>query len=401
MGLARRHATDARTAGPAAWLPYHRPSIGDEEIAEVVDTLRSGWVTTGPKTTRFEREFAALLGVPEALGVSSGTAALHLALRVLGVQAGDDVVVPAYTFTATAEAVTYLGARPVLADVDPVTCNLRGEDVERACTAHTRAVIPVHIGGLPCDMDPILDVARSRRLAVVEDAAHALPARDHGRWVGTLGDAAAFSFYATKNITTGEGGMLVVRDPCAAERARILALHGINRDAWKRYTAAGTWRYEILANGYKYNLPDLAASLGLAQLRKLAGFHARRRRLAARYGRGLAHLEAIERPPHAAGDSTHAWHLYMVRLRPGVLRIDRDGFIDELRARNVGTSVHFIPLHLHPYYQQVWGYRAGQFPGAEAAWSQVVSLPLYPAMSEGDVDDVLTAVADVVGRHHR
>jgi perosamine synthetase len=401
IGRARRPATDAHAAGPAAWLPYHRPSIGAEEIAEVVDTLRSGWVTTGPKTKRFEHEFATLLGVPDALAVSSGTAALHLALRVLGVQPGDDVIVPAYTFTATAEAVTYLGARPVLADVDPVTCNLRGEDIERARTAHTRAVVPVHIAGLPCDMDPILDVARTRRLAVVEDAAHALPARDRGRWVGTLGDAAAFSFYATKNITTGEGGMLVVRDPQAAELARILALHGISRDAWKRYTAAGHWRYEVLASGYKYNLADLAASLGLAQLRKLERFHARRRQLAARYDRGLAYLDAIERPPHAPRDGTHAWHLYMVRLRTAALRIDRDRFIDELRARNVGTSVHFIPLHLHPYYQQVWGYRPGQFQGAEAAWSQVVSLPLYPAMSDGDVDDVLTAVSDVVRRHRR
>jgi perosamine synthetase len=396
-----RPQADPPVVGPTAWLPYHRPSIGAEEIAEVVDTLRSGWVTTGPKTKRFEREFATFLGVPDALAVSSGTASLHLALRVLGVEAGDDVVLPAYTFTATAEAVTYLGARPVLADVDPVTCNLRGKDVDRARTPRTRAVIPVHIAGLACDMDPILDVARSRRLAVVEDAAHALPARDRGRWVGTLGDAAAFSFYATKNITTGEGGMLVVRDPEAAERARILALHGISRDAWKRYSAAGHWRYEILANGYKYNLPDLAASLGLAQLRKLAGFHTRRRRLAARYSRGLAHLDAIERPPLAPRDGTHAWHLYMVRLRTDVLRIDRDAFIDELRARNVGTSVHFIPLHLHPYYQQAWGYRPGQFPGAEAAWSRVVSLPLYPAMSDGDVDDVLTALADIVRRHRR
>jgi dTDP-4-amino-4,6-dideoxygalactose transaminase len=399
-GLAR-HETDAPAAGPAAWLPYHRPSIGEEEIAEVIDTLRSGWVTTGAKAKRFEHEFAALLGVRDALAVSSGTAALHLALRVLGVQSGDDVIVPAYTFTATAEAVTYLGARPILADVDPVTCNLRGEDVERARTPRTRAVLPVHIAGLPCDMEPILEVARTWRLAVVEDAAHALPAHDRGRRVGTFGDAAAFSFYATKNITTAEGGMLVVRDAAAAEEARILALHGISRDAWKRYTAAGHWRYEILASGYKYNLPDLAASLGLPQLRKLAHFHARRRELAARYDRGLAHLEAVERPPHAPPDAMHAWHLYMIRLRTGAVRIDRDGFIDELGARNVGTSVHFIPLHLHPYYQQAWGYRPGQFPGAETAWSRVVSLPLYPAMSDDDVDDVLTAVADVVRRHRR
>src|SRR5262249_51290172 len=396
-----RHERDAPAAGPAAWLPYHRPSIGEEEIAEVIDTLRSGWVTTGAKTRRFEQQFAALLGVPEALAVASGTAALHLALRVLGVQAGDDVIVPSYTFTATAEVGTYLRAPPILADRDPLTCNLPGVGLERPRTPRTRAVMPVHIAGLPCDMDPILEVARTWRLAVVEDAAHALPARDRGRFVGTLGDAAAFSFYATKNITTAEGGMLLVRDADLAEQARILALHGISRDAWKRYTAAGHWRYEILANGYKYNLPDLAASLGLAQPRKLAGFHARRRRLAARYDRALAQVDAIERPPHAPRDGTHAWHLYMIRLRPGALRIDRDGFIDELRTRNVGTSVHFIPLHLHPYYQHVWGYRPGQFPGAEEAWSQAVSLPLYPAMSAGDVDAVLTAVADVARRHRR
>src|SRR5262249_14218367 len=271
----------------------HRASIGAEEIAEVLDTLRSGWITTGPKTQRFEREFADLLGVPDALAVSSGTAALHLALRVLGVQPGDDVIVPAYTFTATA-AVTSRGARPLLADVDPVTCTLRGEDVGRVRPPRTRAVIPVHIAGLPCDMDPILDVARAHGLAVVEDAAHALPARDRGRWVGTLGDAAAFSFYATKNITTGEVGMLLVPDPQSGDLARVCALQGFSRDDWKLFTVAGHWRYELLANGYKYNLPDLAASLGLAQLRKLAGFHARRRRLAARYDRGLAHLEAIE-----------------------------------------------------------------------------------------------------------
>jgi dTDP-4-amino-4,6-dideoxygalactose transaminase len=219
--------------------------------------------------------------------------------------------------------------------------------------------------------------------------------------VGTLGDAAAFSFYATKNLTTGEGGMLVLRDQQAAEQARMLALHGISRDAWKRYTSAGTWRYEVLESGYKYNMPDLAASLGVAQLRKLECFHARRTQLAARYERGLAQLDAIAPAPRAPRDSTHAWHLYMVRLQPGALMFGRDTFIEELRARNVGTSVHFIPLHLHPYYQEVWGYRPGQFPGAEAAWANALSLPLYPAMSDRDVDDVLTAIADVVRRYRR
>jgi len=395
------HAPVRRSPGPAAWLPFHRPSIGDEEIAAVVDSLRSGWLTTGPKTAEFEHAFAARLGVPDALALCSGTAALHLALRVLGIGPGDDVIVPAYTFTATAEAVVLVGARPVLADVDPATCNLRAADLERACTSRTRAVMPVHVAGLPCAMGPILDFARAHGLAVVEDAAHALPARDRGRWVGTLGDAAAFSFYATKNLTTGEGGMLVLRDPQAAERARRLALHGLSRAAWTRYTGAGSWRYEVVESGFKYNLTDLAASLGLVQLAKLEGLHRRRTRLATRYDDGLAQVDAVERPPHAPPHAMHARHLYMIRLRPGVLTIGRDAFIEELRARNVGTSVHFIPLHLHPYYQEAWSYRPGQFPGAEHAFAGAVSLPLYPAMSDRDVDDVVAAIADVARRHRR
>lgn len=386
--------------GRAEWLPYHLPSIGEEEIAEVVDTLRSGWITTGAKTQRFEQDFARRLGVPTALALASGTAALHLALRVSGVEAGDDVVVPTYTFTATAEVATYLGARPVLADVDPVTGNLTAATLERALTPRTRAVMAVHVAGQPCDMDPILAVAQARGLSVIEDAAHALPARYRGRWAGTLGDAAAFSFYATKNITTGEGGMLLTRDPAAAERARVLALHGISRDAWKRYTAAGHWYYEVLANGHKYNLSDVLASLGIHQLRKLDRFHEIRRRYAARYGAGLAELDAIERP-HEAPGTQHAWHLYVVRLRPGVLAIGRDAFIEELRAHNIGTSVHFIPLHLHPYYRETLGYRAGDFPAAEAAYAGAVSLPLYPGMTERDVDDVIEAVANVVKRARR
>ena len=401
MGLAPVLGSPGAAAVRRDWLPFHRPAIDEEDIAGVVATLRSGWLTTGPATQRFEQAFARFLGVREALALSSGTAALHLALRVLGVQPGDDVIVPSYTFTATAEVVTYLGARPILADVDPVTANVRADDIARVLTPRTRVVVPVHIAGLPCDMGPIRELGRGTGIAVVEDAAHAFPARDRGRLAGTLGDAAAFSFYATKNITTGgEGGMLVVRKPAAAEQARILALHGISRDAWKRYTAAGHWRYDVVAAGHKYNMTDLAASLGSTQLAKVRTFHVRRRRLAARYSRGLATLDAIV-PPPTRRDAEHAWHLYMIRIRPEMLRIDRDAFIDELRARNIGTSVHFIPLHLHPYYQHVWGYRDGACPNAEAAFANVVSLPLYPSMRDEDVDDVLTAVADVVARHRR
>jgi len=400
MAVRDQSTTQPLIARRAEWLPYHLPSIGEEEIAEVVDTLRSGWVTTGAKTQRFEQDFARILGVPEALAVASGTAAMHLALIVNGVQAGDDVIVPTYTFTATAEVVTYLGARPVLADVDPVTCNMTTETLQRVLTPRTRAVMVVHIAGQPCDMDPILEVARAHGLKVIEDAAHAFPARYRGRWVGTLGDAAAFSFYATKNITTAEGGMLVMPDPTARERARILALHGISRDAWKRYTAAGSWYYEVLASGYKYNLSDLHASLGLQQLRKVDRFHAIRRRYVARYQEGLRDLDAFSTPSEVSG-TEHAWHLYLLRLRPGVLAIDRNTFIEELRARNIGTSVHFIPLHLHPYYRDIWGYHPGDFRAAEAAYEATVSLPLYPAMTERDVDDVIQAIHDIVGRNCR
>ncbi len=398
MGVAR--ITSPMPAARAEWLPFHRPALDDDDIAGVVATLRSGWLTTGPTTRRFEQAFAKTLGVRHAIALNSGTAALHLALRVLGIQPGDDVIVPTYTFTATAEVVTYLGARPVLADVDPATCNLRAEDVARVLTPRTRAVVPVHIAGLPCEMAPIRELARGAGVAIVEDAAHAYPAREGRRVVGTLGDAAAFSFYATKNLTTGEGGMLVLRDAALVDQARVLALHGMSRDAWRRYASTGQWRYDVLANGLKYNLTDVAASLGLTQLAKQRRFQARRRRLAARYGRKLAAIEAVETPPDRA-DCEHAWHLYMIRLRPDVLRIDRDAFIEELRTRNIGTSVHFIPLHLHSYYQQVWGYRPGAFPNAESIFARVVSLPLYPAMSPADVDDVVAAVADVATRFRR
>jgi len=400
MAVRDGSAAPLSASGRADWLPFHLPSIGEEEIAEVVDTLRSGWVTTGAKTQRLEKEFAARVGVPSALALSSGTAALHIALRVCGVQPGDDVVVPTYTFTATGEVVTYLGARPILVDVDPNTCNVTAELLERVLTPKTRAVMPVHIAGLPCDMDPIMTLARARGIAVVEDAAHALPTKYKGRMVGTIGDATAFSFYATKNVTTGEGGALTVADPARMDEARILALHGISRDAWKRYSSAGTWRYEVLESGYKYNLSDLASSLGIHQLQKLDGFHARRLALVKRYHEGFRDLAAVRVPAEMPG-SEHAWHLYMLRLVPDALSIGRDQFIEELRARNIGTSVHFIPLHLHPYYQRAWGVRPGEFPGAEAAFANTVSLPLYPAMRDSDVDDVLEAVWDVARRYPR
>lgn len=385
--------------GRDEWLPYHRPTIGDEEIAEVVDTLRSGWLTTGEKVQRFERQFADLLGVPEALAVNSGTAALHLAMLVHGIGPGDEVIVPTYTFTASAEAVVYVGARPVLVDVDRETCNVRAEDVLRAITPRTRAIVVVHIAGQPCDMEPIAEVAAAHGLAIIEDAAHALPAAYHGRPVGTLGDAAAFSFYATKNLTTGEGGMLLAGEE-QLRRARVLSCHAISRDAWKRYREEGSWYYEVVASGCKYNLTDIQASLGIHQLRRLDGFHATRRRYAAMYERGFARLDSVRTPREIEG-TTHAWHLYLLRLVPEALNIGRDRFIEELRTRRIGTSVHFIPLHLHPYYQETWGHRPGELPCAEDAYRNTISLPLYPGMSPADVGDVIEAVQDLAAEFRR
>jgi dTDP-4-amino-4,6-dideoxygalactose transaminase len=407
LTLEARLPTDARSklaghtrAPRETWLPFHKPSIGEEEIAEVVDTLRSGWLTSGEKAQRFERDFARLLGVPGALAVNSGTAALHLAMLVAGVEAGDEVLVPTYTFTASAEAVTYAGARPVLVDVDPATCNATADTLARAIGPRTRAMVVVHIAGQPCDMDPIRALAAAHGLAIIEDAAHALPASYRGRAIGTLGDAAAFSFYATKNVTTGEGGMLVAADEAALERARVLACHAISRDAWKRYREEGTWYYEVVGNGCKYNLSDVLASLGIHQLRRLDDLHARRVAYAERYRRGLADLDAVATPAEASG-TRHAWHLFLLRLVPDALRIGRNRFIDELRERKIGTSVHFIPLHLHPHYQAAWGYECGEFPGAEEAYQSTISLPLYPAMSPSDVDDVVAAVRDVAATYRR
>jgi perosamine synthetase len=383
------------------FLPFHLPSIGDEEVAEVVAALRSGWLTTGERAVRLEDDFGRLIGARHALAVSSGTAALHLALRAAGVGPGDEVIVPTFTFTATAEAVVYLGARPVLADVDPVTGNLDADEVERRLRPAVRAVVPVHVGGLPCDLDAIGTVAHAHGVSVVDDAAHALPARLRGRLIGTLADATAFSFYATKNVTTGEGGMVTTGRADWAEAMRVWRLHGISRDAWKRYTAEGTWAYEILDVGCKYNLPDVLAAIGLAQLRKIDRFAAQRRALVARYRAALAGEDGILLPPEPPAGFESAWHLFAVRVALERLRVDRAAVIDGLRARGIGTSVHFIPLHLHPYYRRTLGTRPGDFPGAEQLYARCLSLPLFPAMQVGDVDRVADAVRAVLREARR
>lgn len=362
--------------------------------------IRSGWMTTGPEVRRFEAKFAEYLGVNRAVALNSCTGALHLSLLALDIKAGDEVIVPTMTFAATAEVLHYVGARPVLVDCRPDTLNMDPDCFARAVTRKTRAVIVVHFAGQPCDMDPILAVARSRKIKVIEDAAHAPPAFYKGRAVGSLGDMACFSFHAIKTMTTGEGGMLVTSRDEYAEKVRILSLHGISKDAWKRYSAGGTWRYEISMPGYKYNMTDIAAAMGLCQLEKCEDAWAVRRRYAGLYAEGFKDLPEVRVPVTAPG-TQHAWHLYVIQLELARLRISRDAFIDALSEANIGTSVHFIPLHMHPYYRKAYGYRPRDFPSACAASERIISLPLYPKMKKSDVEYVIAAVRRIAARHRR
>ena len=376
------------------FLPFALPEIGEEEIAEVVDTLRSGWITTGPKAKRFEQAFVEFLGDPslEAIAVNSATAGLHLALEALGIGPGDEVITTTHTFTATAEVVRYLGADVKLVDIDPATLNIDPDAIEQAITPRTKAIIPVHYAGLAADMPRILALAKRHGLKVVEDAAHALPTTVGGQLVGTLqSDASVFSFYANKTITTGEGGMLVTRDPELAKRAKVMRLHGMSRDAFDRFTATvPSWYYEIVAPGFKYNLTDIAAALGLHQLKRARTFQQRRVELAARFNEGLAGLPLIL-PPEAPQGDQHAWHLYVVRLADQA-GVPRDRFIERLFEAGIGCSVHYIPLHLHPYWRDRYGLKPEQFPHSQRAYERMVSLPLYTRMGEADADRVVEAV---------
>jgi dTDP-4-amino-4,6-dideoxygalactose transaminase len=380
------------------FLPFSLPDISEAEIQSVVDTLRSGWITTGPKTLQFEREFAKATSCRHAVMLNSCTAALHLALEALGIRPGDEVVVPAITFASTAEVIRYLGAVPVIVDVKASDHNIDPDAVERAIGRKTRAIIPVHFAGMPADMDEIVALARRHGLFVVDDAAHCFPARYRNRPIGTLADVSCFSFYATKTITTAEGGAAVTDNEEWANRMRMMALHGISRDAWKRYTAEGSWYYEIVAPGYKYNLTDVASSLGLGQLARAEAMAARREELARKYDEAFGQLGVFEfiEPP---SDRTHAHHLYVLKLRNGCLRIGRDQLIEELRALGIGTSVHFIPLHVHPYYRDNFGYRPADLPVALDLYQRSISLPLYSRMSDGDALRVIEAVGTVVERY--
>ena len=382
------------------FLPFHVPEIGEDEIQSVVATLRSGWLTTGPRVREFEQNFAQRIGARHTVAVNSCTAALHLALEAIGITEGDEVIVPTMTFAATAEVVTYFKARPVLVDCRWDTLNIDVDQIEKAITPSTKAIVPVHFAGQPCAMDRVLEIARLHNLRVIEDAAHAFPARYRGRMIGSLGDITCFSFYASKNITTGEGGMAATQNEKWAERMRMMCLHGMTRDAWNRYISEGSWHYDIYCPGYKYNLTDLAAALGIPQLKRCDTFWDIRRQYATLYSERFRDLPELILP-HVEDDVQHAWHLYVIQLDLERLRIGRNEFIELLKKNNIGCSVHFIPLHLHPYYRDTLGYRSEDFPVATAAYERIISLPIYPKMTEADVNHVIESVRNLICEYRR
>ena len=381
-------------------IPFFVPSIGEEEIQSVVETLRSGWLTTGPKVKQFEEAFAGRIGSRHAIAVNSATSALHLALEAIGVSRGDEVLVPTMTFASTAEVVVHLGAKPVLVDCRPDTFNIDPDDVERKITRRTKAVVPVHYGGQPCDMQRILEIARNHNLRVIEDAAHALPAVYGDQVVGAIGDITCFSFYANKTITTGEGGMITTNDDGLAQRMRLMSLHGISKDAWKRFSAEGSWYYEITAPGYKFNMTDIAASLGIHQLARCDRFWQARQRCARRYEEGLSDVFGV-RVPIVELNVQHAWHLYVIQLDLEQLEIDRNNFIRDLNNAGVGTSVHYTPLHMHPYYRQVFDYRPDDLPVAQFVSERIISLPIYPKLTDLEIEHIIGTVRQVAERNSK
>ena len=375
-------------------LPYFLPSIGTQEVAEVVDTLRSNWITTGPKTQKFTERVRKYIGAKHAVAVNSCTAGLHIALVASDVGPGDEVITTPFTFVATANVIVHVGATPVFCDIQKDTYNIDPAKIEGAITKRTKAIIPVHYAGHPCDMDAIMHIAKKHKLIVIEDAAHAIGAAWRGKKIGTIGDFTSFSFYATKNMTTAEGGMVTTASKTMAEKMEALALHGLSKHAWKRYFAEADWRYDALFAGYKYNMTDIQASLGIHQLKKLEGFLKQRENIARAYTRAFKNVPGIIVPTEQK-HIRHPWHLYPIVIDEEKLSIARDTFLDALRAEHIGRSVHFLPLHLFSYYKKRLGYARGDFPRAEYVGDRILSLPLYPGMTRKDVHDVILAVTKI------
>ena len=385
----------------SSFLPFARPALGEEEIAEVVDTLRSGWITTGPKVERFTAAFIDYVGGRYAVPVSSATAGLHIALLALGVGPGDEVITTPLTFVATLNTIVHCGAAPVLADIDAATLNVRVEEVERKVTKNTKAIVPVHYVGQPADLDPILELAATRGVAVLEDAAHAVGAEYKGRRIGSFPTTSVFSFHPNKNMTTGEGGMVVTEDEAVFEKASLLKFHGMDRESWKRFAKAGRPRYDVAVPGYKYNMMDLQAALGLHQLKRLDGFLAERARLARRYDEKLAGAVGLILPQRVPYPVRHAWHLYTPLVDIDRLTIDRDRFMSELSARNIGTGLHYTAAHEFSYYASRFGWKPEDFPEAHFVSERIVSLPLFPGLSDADQDDAVAAIFDVLAEFAR
>ncbi|MBI5166982.1 MAG: DegT/DnrJ/EryC1/StrS family aminotransferase, partial [candidate division NC10 bacterium] len=374
------------------FLPFSRPTIEEEEIQEVIDCLRSGWITTGPRVLNFEEEFKKYVGSGHAVALSSGTAGLHLAYMAAGIGPGDEVITTPFTFAATVNMIVLNGARPVFVDIERESFNIDVTRVKEKITHRTKAVVPVHFAGQPCDMDEILAIARRHNLLVIEDAAHALGTRYKGRMVGGIGDIAVFSFHPTKNITTGEGGMVSTDNAEYAEKVRLLRFHGISKEAWSRYRAEGSPQYEIQFPGFKYNMMDIQAAIGLHQLRKLDRFLEIRSRYALMYNQALAGIPEIITPGKVPYEANHAWHLYTILIDIDRLRRSRDEFIARLKEENIGAGIHFPAIHLQPYYRKAFGFKRGDYTNAEYVSDRILSLPLFPGMTEGDVEDVVAAV---------
>lgn len=383
------------------FLPFSTPSLGDEEINEVVDSLRSGWITTGPKVKRFEDAFKAYVGAPFAVPLSSATAGLHLTLLALKIKEGDEIITTPMTFASTVSMIILAGGTPVLADIEPGTLNIDVAKVAEKITPRTRAIIPVHFAGQSCDLDPLFALARQHNLTIIEDAAHAAGTEYKGRKIGSLDSISIFSFHPNKNITTGEGGMVCTPDETLAEEISLLKFHGMSREAWKRFAASGTPNYDIMLPGYKYNMMDIQAAIGLHQLPRLDGFIDRRKEIAEQYNTAFADLAELALPAYAPYQQRHAWHLYTPLIRTELLTIDRDRFMAELKELNIGSGLHYKAIHHHSWYRENLSVADTELPNASYASDRILSLPLFPGMSDNDANDVIAAVTDVITRFRR